>query len=207
MGFTVENHYDFINVHHHKSSAELEKIFKELGQDDGYYVEIGGERVYLPSPNLHALFLLKHLVSHFASERITLRQLLDWAFFVEKHTKEIDWEWLLPIVEDFHMKVFFDIINAICVEDLGFYPVESLEFSVESLLGSLEFRKLKERVLGDMLEPEFSEKAPKNVLRRIPFKYRRWKANEWKHRLCYNESMHSAFWSGVKNHLLKPSSI
>ena len=35
MGFTVENHYDFINIHHHRSNAELEKIFKKLGQDDG----------------------------------------------------------------------------------------------------------------------------------------------------------------------------
>ena len=34
--FTVENHYDFINVHAHKSSAEIEKIFKELGNDDSY---------------------------------------------------------------------------------------------------------------------------------------------------------------------------
>lgn len=221
MGFTVENHYDFINVHHHRSNAELEKIFKELGSEANLNendnrnavgtriqsVDVNGQKVFLPSPNLHALFLLKHLVSHFASERMTLRQLLDWAFFVEKHTKEIDWGWLLPIVEDFHMKEFFDIVNAICVEDLGFYPVESLEFSVESLLKSLEFRNLKERVLDDILEPEFSEKAPKNVLRRIPFKYCRWKANEWKHFLCYKESMHSAFWSGVKNHLLKPSSI
>ena len=28
-GFSVENHYDFINVHHHKSHKALEKILKE----------------------------------------------------------------------------------------------------------------------------------------------------------------------------------
>ena len=217
MGFTVENHYDFINIHHHRSNAELEKIFKKLGQDDGHYVEIGGERVYLPSPDLHALFLLKHLMSHFASERMTLRQLLDWAFFVEKRTKEIDWEWLLPIVENFHMKEFFNIINAICVEDLGFEFNfnDSTNLCSTSVAGRVScvarqnenLSQLKERVLSEILSPEFSEKAPKNVLWRIPFKYRRWKANEWKHRLCYNESMHSAFWSGVKSHLLKPNSI
>lgn len=225
MGFTVENHYDFINIHHHKSSAELEKIFKELGSDANLNendnrnavgtriqsVDVNGQKVFLPSPNFHALFLLKHLVSHFVSERMTLRQLLDWAFFVEKHTKEIDWGWLLPIVEDFHMKEFFNIINAICVDDLGF------EFNLCSTkvagrvscvaMQNENLSELKDRVLAEIFSPEFSEKAPKNVLWRIPFKYRRWKANEWKHRLCYNESMHSAFWSGVKNHLLKPNSI
>ena len=32
--FSVENHYDFINVHHHKSHVALEKILKEQAQDD-----------------------------------------------------------------------------------------------------------------------------------------------------------------------------
>ena len=55
-GFTVENHYDFLNVHHHKSNVEMEAILKELGLDDSHYVELNGEKVYLPSANLHALF-------------------------------------------------------------------------------------------------------------------------------------------------------
>lgn len=90
MGFSVENHYDFVNVYSHKSSRELEKIFKELGLDDSHSVEVCGEKVYLPSPNLHALFLIRHMVSHFAAAEISLRLVLDWAFFVEKHTKELD---------------------------------------------------------------------------------------------------------------------
>lgn len=45
--FTVENHYDFINVNRHKSHSGLEKIFKELGADDTHVVELNGEKVYL----------------------------------------------------------------------------------------------------------------------------------------------------------------
>lgn len=58
--FVVENHYDFINVHHYRSNREMEMILKELGLDDSHYADVLGERVYLPSPNLHALFLLRH---------------------------------------------------------------------------------------------------------------------------------------------------
>ena len=79
-GFTVENHYDFVNVHAHRSSAELERVFKELGKDDSHSVEVNGEKVYLPSQNLHALFLIKHMVSHFAAAEINLRPVLDWAW-------------------------------------------------------------------------------------------------------------------------------
>ena len=45
--FMVENHYDFIEVHHHSSSPALEKILKELGQDDSHFVELYGEKVYI----------------------------------------------------------------------------------------------------------------------------------------------------------------
>ncbi len=118
--FMVENHYDFVNVHHSKSNAKLERMFKELGDDDSQFVEINGQKVYLPSSNLHALFLLRHAMIEFAATGINLRQLLDWVFFAQKHKTEIDWNWLEDILEQFGMKRLYDVFNAICVGDLGF---------------------------------------------------------------------------------------
>ena len=198
-GFMVENHFDFLNVYHHKSNVELEVILKDLGQDDSHYVELNGEKVYLPSPNLHALFLLRHSMSNFASTGFKLRQLLDWAFFVKKHREEVDWKWLEEVLEKYGMKPLYNIFNAICVNDLGFDV---------SLFPTIQFNpSLKDRVLNDILAPEFSEKEKGGFLRRAIYKYKRWKANAWKHELCFNESMISALWSGVWSHLLKPSSI
>ena len=77
----VENHYDFVNVHAHRSSADMEKIFKELGKDDSHDVMVNGNKVYLPSVNLHALFMLRHAASHFVGANISLRQVLDCDFF------------------------------------------------------------------------------------------------------------------------------
>ena len=197
--FMVENHYDFLNVHHHKSNVELESILKELGQDDSFFVEVLGERVYLPSPNLHALFLLRHSMSNFASTRMSLRQLMDWAFFARKNAKQIDWLWLESMLERFGMKKLYDIFNAICIDDLGFD---------ETIFPKSNYNHdLKDRVLIEILSPSVNTKMPKFFLMRILSKYNRWKANEWKHRLCYKESMWSAFWSGVWSHMLKPSSI
>lgn len=197
--FMVENHYDFINVHHHKSNVEFEKILKDLAQDDSHFVDLYGEKVYLPSPNLHALFLLKHTMMHFAAEGITLRQLIDWAFFVQAHGKEVDWPWLEGVLDQFGMRKLYDIFNAICVDELGFDASVFTRVQFEPIL--------KERVLNEILNPEFSEELPKSVIRRVLFKIRRWRGSTWKHKLCYKDSMWSAFWSGVWNHLLKPSSI
>ena len=191
--FMVENHYDFINIHRHYSHRGLEQIFKELGQDDCHYVEVKGEKVYLPSPNLHALFLVRHALNHFTSIGINLRQVLDWAFFVEKHTNEIDWKWLSGMLEKYHMTDFYNCLNAICVEDLGFSA---------SVFPSVQFLpSLKDRVLEDIMAPEYEvETGIRNMLKR-------WKANRWKHHLCFKENTWTAFWYGVWSHLLKPKTI
>lgn len=197
--FIVENHYDFINVHHHKSHVELEQVLKEFGTDDTHYVELSGDKVYLPSPNLHALFLMKHLVLHFTTGEITLRQILDWAFFLEKHGKEVDWNRMLHLYTEFHILDFCNCINAICIEDLDFKP---------SIFPYVQFNPfMKNRVLNDILNPKFSGEIPQNLFTRLYWKIRRWNANKWKHELCYKETLWSAFWSGVWNHILKPSSI
>jgi len=199
QGFTVENHYDFVNVHAHKTGKEQEAIFKELGQDDSHFLELNGERVYLPSPNLHALFLIRHLANHFASMEITLRQVLDWAFFVEKHNKEIDWPWLVDLLEKYHLKDFYNCINAICVGDLGF---------IVDIFPQVQFDPgLKDRIFGEIIHPVIPGKQPSSLFSRIIWKWKRWRANEWKHKLVYDENRWSAFWSGAWNHLLKPSSI
>lgn len=191
--FMVENHYDFINIHRHYSHLGLEQIFKELGQDDCHYVEVKGEKVYLPSPNLHALFLVRHALNHFTSIGINLRQVLDWAFFVEKHTNEIDWKWLSGMLEKYHMTDFYNCLNAICVEYLGFSA---------SVFPSVQFLpSLKDRVLEDIMAPDYEvETGIKNMLKR-------WKANRWKHQLCFKENTWTAFWYGVWSHLLKPKTI
>ena len=197
--FMVENHYDFINVHHHKSNGEFERILKELGQDDTHFVEVYGEKIYIPSPDLHVLFLLRHAMAHFAATEITVRHLLDWAFFVEKNTNLINWKWLIEVLDCFGMAEFFSTVIAIYIEDLGFD---------KSIFPTCNYNpEIKEKVLSEILSPQFSGKMPSNFFVRVIWKFRRWRANAWKHRLCYKESLWSAFLSGVWSHLLKPSSI
>lgn len=204
-GFMVENHYDFLNVHHHVSNKKVEEIFKGADFSESSSYMVNGEKVYLPSPTFHALFLLRHSLAHFAAIEITLRHLLDWGFFVEKHSKEIDWKWLIGVMDEFKMREFCALMNAICVEDLGFE--KEIFPSIPIDLEENEFKLLKERVLNDIIEPEFGGDEPSLLLPRLLFKFRRWRANGWKHKLCYRESMFSGFVYGIWNHILKPSSF
>lgn len=197
--FMVENHFDFVNVYSHKSSRELEIIFKDLGKDDTHTIDVCGETVYLPSPNLHALFLVRHALNHFASSGINLRQVLDWAFFVEKHSKDVDWGWLCETLDKYHMKDFFNCLNAICVEDLGF-PV--------SIFPLVQFDpNLKERVLMDILTSGYEPEMPQYFIKRIAVKVRRWRSNYWKRELCFGGTDFKEIIASLWSHILKPSTI
>ena len=130
-----------------------------------------------------------------------MRHLLDWKYFIEKHTQEIDWDTLKQIAEQTNMRRFLDCTNAICIDKLGL-PAECVPpFERES--------KLEERVWCEILQPEFSEPQPKGAgyLRSWSYMFRRWWANRWKHRIVYNEGLAKTFFVQVWSHLLKPKSL
>lgn len=200
-GYMVENHYDIIMPTAVKSNKEIEPILKELAMDDSNYIEIDGERVYLPSPNFNALFLLRHMLMHFVAVGVSIRNLLDWGFFWEKHGKAVDVNWLNDVLQRYNMRDFFNIINAICVEDLGFFS---------RIFPTIQYNPfLKDRVLYEILQPEFDQKSAHhpNPIKRFAFKYKRWRGGAWKRDLCYKESTLSSFIWSVRSHLQKPRTI
>lgn len=199
--FMVENHYDIIMPTAVKSNKAIEPVLKELAMDDTYFIEVEGEKVYLPSPNLNALFLLRHMLMHFVAVGVSIRNLLDWGFFWEKHGKDVDLNWLNDLLKKYNMRDFFNIINAICVEDLGFVSGNFPTIRYDAFL--------KDRVLKEILEPEYDKKEahhPKPI-KRLVFKYKRWKGGKWKRELCFKESTLSSFLWSVRSHLLKPRTI
>ena len=115
-GVMIENHYDFLNVHSHVSNRVIEKRLQSLVRERMETVLVDGEIVYLPSADFNALFLLRHSAAHFAAERIGLRHLLDWKYFVEKKAATIDWMSLEQFAKEMNMHRFLYCINGICVD-------------------------------------------------------------------------------------------
>lgn len=197
-GVTVENHYDFANYHKHRSSKELDEWLKVNCHAESTEIPIVSENLYLPSSTFNAIFLVRHAASHFAAEHITLRHLLDWAFFVEKHHNEVDWDWQWNVCKEQNMHNFLLAINNICDQYLGF------DTSLFRIGGDTT---LTSRVLQEILQPEFQEKNSKGVLPYILSRGRRWWANRWKHKIVYPDGMVSTFFSQVGAHLMKPATL
>ena len=195
-GITVENHYDFINTHAHRSSKRFEKRLKELAQNGNKEWHVGETSIWLPSQDFNMLFLLRHSANHFAGKEMTLRQLLDWALYVEHHHEDMDWQANLSFLSREGLGRYFNILATICVEELGFAPNI---FHCE-----LQNDELKERVLADILQPEFNETIRGNAVAVMYGKMRRWWSNRWKHKLCYPDSLASAFIYGLWAKIQKP---
>lgn len=194
----VENHYSFLNVHGHRSTAEIESILEEEVNKDLNLDLIKDREIrnlYYPSVRFNSLYLLRHSAEHFASVDINLRQVLDWGFFVRAN--DVDWKWLLCQLDKVGMKQYLAVLNAICIRYLGFDA---------SLFPALEAdERLVERSLNDILSPEFQMETHKNALTEIVYRFRRWNANRWKHDMVYRESAWQSLCTQVWSHVLKPS--
>ena len=192
-GFTVENHATFLDNNSHKSTPYIEGVIQELLQDPQPSIEVEGRRIFVPSVQLNSIFLLRHMANHFATEKITLRHLLDWALFIDKNASAVDWAYVTDFAQRTNMHRFLSAVNAICVRELGFpeehFPVPCPDEALAS------------RVLGDILSPEWQGEIPpmRNKLRYGLAKTRRLWHNRWKYRIVYNETLWESFWTLARN--------
>lgn len=198
-GVTIENYSDFLCVPGHRKNASYERILKRLAYEESVRSEINGEEIYYPSANFNALFILKHSATHFASTEMNLRQLLDWGTFVLKHGKEVDWVFVVKVAKQYNLYHFMNCQNALCVDYLGF-PLDVFPAFERN-------KELETRVLNDILSPEFNKKAPEGFLKGLLFKYERWRANVWKHKITFPESLTETLLTQIFAHILKPASL
>lgn len=203
-GIDVENHFDFINVHSHKSGKGIEASLKRMADESlriGKTVKVGETDVYLPTDQFNAVFLMRHMAIHFAAEQMYLRQLLDWALFVRIHHEGVDWNAFWRDVEDMGMMQFVLCINSICVTQLGFD--ETIFHTPEGVKAD---ERTTARVLDDILKPMVSFDGVKG-LRFVFGRLFLWLGNGWKNRIVYSDSMISTFFYQIISHLKKPASI
>lgn len=206
-GVMFENHYDFINQYAHRNSKKIEAKLKELADKDVQKVRVGddGVEIYLPSPQFNALFLVRHCAAHFSSIGLSLRQLLDWLLFVKRFHDQVDWQKAYIFYKEHNLMRFVNSMNAIGAKYLGFGSVLN---GLEQKIGVVVIEKdeaLVERMLNDILSPEFTEREDGSLRSGLWVKPRRWWHNRWKHRITYPDSLLVGFLWTLCSKIMKPS--
>ena len=205
-GIMVENHYDFVNVHSHRSNRWIENEFKTLAlKGNEEFTFDNGVKLLFPSPLLNCLFVARHNAIHFAAEHLNLRQLLDWVLFVGERHKDIDWDYFWSMAKKMGMEKFVLCIAFIAIEQLSF---EKDIFHIPNEFK--DFQKcehdLIDKVLDNILRPTDEANDGKGIAYVIN-RYKLWKSNLWKHRIVYSDSIVSTFCAQIKSHLMKPATI
>lgn len=206
-GFTVENHSQFFDDNLHISDVRFQKLLLDRLDEDvanGLLVKSPVPNCYLPSATWNALFVLRHAGSHFASNEIKLRHVLDMCTMYKAHCEEIDWTYVLDVLEKEKLKPFYDAVATICKNYLGYQNVS------EYFRGYQERSELANRVLDDIFlkkielpESTVGIDTPIKKLKYSIHKSLRWYRNRWKYKIVYNETMWESFstlaWNRLKN--------
>lgn len=140
----IENHQYIVAVRGGKRMKQLHTLLDDIARN-GERRAIFDTQIEMPSPMFNALFMNHHSLTHFLSEGIRLRHILDWALFLRKEQHNLDWERFYALCEEYNMRAFVDCATALAVKIFG-VKVESEQIIAES--------QYAERVLSSILHDD-----------------------------------------------------
>ncbi len=120
----VENHQFCTHFRGDKKASQFELLLQEIMlSDNADYLP--DSYIEKPTPIFNALFLTYHARSHFFDERVSLKQVIDWAMFMKSYGKNVlDWEYFIKVCQDYGLLSFAQsmsrIAQKICHVDIPF---------------------------------------------------------------------------------------
>ncbi len=118
-GLTVENHQFCVAIRGSKRVKELEVELENEIKERALAARFADTQLILPTPYFNALFFTKHALGHFLSEGISLRNICDWALFLEAEQNNIDFVRFYSACDRYGFRNFVDVVTAIATQKLG----------------------------------------------------------------------------------------
>lgn len=166
-GIEVEIHNFVINKDSSRSCLALTKwAGKELSLENCRTIEIGGEKVWIPSAAFCTIFTFYHLWYHFIHGGVGLRQICDWACILDKYYDQLDVVSLEKILKEARLFREWMIFGSLVVDYLGL-KMERMPFYNPGYRAKA--KKLLEAILwygnfGEEVKKNFEKGLPKLFL-------------------------------------------
>lgn len=117
-GDLIENHRIFGHTREGEKSKQREKNFIEaLNIDKLRDTEFSS--VFYPTVAFNARFLTYHAFRHFLSEGLRLKQIIDWAMFIQAEQHNINWNDFYEFCNRYHLSRFADAMTCMAVKYFG----------------------------------------------------------------------------------------
>ena len=191
----IENHRFIVAVRNGKKVKKLHGLLDNIARNEERKA-IFDTKIEMPSAMFNALFLSYHSLTHFLSEGIRLRHILDWALFLEKEQENLDWERFYALCEEFDMRAFVDCSTAVAVEVLG------IKITNDRVVAESPHT---EQVLSSIMNDDdavFSQNI--GAWRTRVMLVRNLFASKWKYKAFSNKSMFATFVSLVWGYFTHP---
>lgn len=184
-GLMVENHQFCTGISGNRRNKDFEKEIQKILYNSELF-PIKNTKLLSPSPLFNAVFLTIHAWNHFMTVGKSLRQICDWAVFLNRYNDKIDWNKFTEIISIRNSKLFnfARILSFIAHKYIGvelpeiFISDENAERISEKLLSSV----FKEH--GSLINNEYGiwKNRIFNILKNIFF-------NDWKYDEFSDESL------------------
>lgn len=173
-GISVENHAMFIDTVVHPKTECLEEFLANEAKNTMPH-KMMDSYIYLPSVQSDALFIPYHMAGHFVHGEASMRQLVDWACFVMRHGKEINWKGVEDMAREAGFIRFLCCLNGIVADVLGVDPRYLPKWERD--------KRLEKKMMREIVSPKMDAKLS------LPLKVVRFFQQRWKYRLVYREGM------------------
>lgn len=118
-GETIENHRVMSHTRGSEKKQKMEGELRLMVQGEGLMVIDGCGKALMSSPQFNACFLTYHGLHHFTSEGLRMKQILDWAVFLQKEQNKVDWPQCNDFCKRYKLDRFAAVMNSIASEYLG----------------------------------------------------------------------------------------
>lgn len=183
----VENHQFCTHFRGRKKAYQFEMLIQKLMQNENEgFIE--DSYIEKPTPLFNALFLTYHARSHFFDERVSLKQVVDWAMLMKYYGKDgVDWREFEQICHEYGLLTFAQTMSRVAEK------VCHVEIPFDCPPNDFLDKKLYNDIVSDAqthVEYGTGMKARWQILRN---KF----AARWKYRYFSDQTFVSALWQQI----------
>lgn len=118
-GETIENHRVMSHTRGSKKKKMMEEELRSMVNGKILIAIEGSGKALMPTVQFNACFLIYHALHHFVSEGLRMKQILDWALFLQKEQANVDWQAFNNFCQRYKLDRFAAAMNYIASNHLG----------------------------------------------------------------------------------------